>query len=181
MQVCDFVIPGFLSHNWQWQPPSQGMPQMWPFLPVVPLGCSPLPPCTGGGSPRPRSPGRVVPLAFSPCCVQAVATGCPAPLPLPKVNGSPPPGSSSPSPPVPPGRSHWNARVGALQSETPPIPELREKPPVYGKLSCPCWRPCAGGGDLRPLPQHLPPKANKSEIRSIVCVAAEDERGLGPF
>jgi hypothetical protein len=180
MQVCELAIPGFPSPILQWQPPSPSTPQMWSFLPVVPLGCSPPPPCTGSGSPRPRSPGGAVPLAVSPYCVQAVAPGGPAPPPLLKVNGSPP-GSSSPPPPVPPGRSHWIVRMGAPRSEAPLIPELREKPPVYEKLSCPSWWPCVGGEDLRPLPWRPPPNANKSEIRSIVCAASGDERGLGPF
>jgi hypothetical protein len=43
MQVCQFAIPGFPSPIFQWQPPSLSTPQMWPFPPVVPLGCSPPP------------------------------------------------------------------------------------------------------------------------------------------
>jgi hypothetical protein len=169
MPVRKFAIPGFPSPILQWQLPSPSMLQMWPFPLVVPLGYSPTPPCMGGGSPRPRSSGGAVPSAVSPCCVRAVAPGGPALLPLPKVNGSPPPISSSPPPPGPPGRSHWIVCMGAPRSEAPPIPELREKPPVYVKLSCPCWRPRMGGGDLCPLPQH-PPQRQTSLRSGPLCV-----------
>ncbi len=75
--------------------------------------------------------------AVSSCCVQAVATGCPAPLPLPKVNALPPLVPHPCHRQFPQGDPIGLFAWEPPQSEAPPIPELREKPPVYEKLSCP--------------------------------------------